>query len=438
MERRDARETLSTLLEGRQVIWAGLRDEDAGTLIDVPGFSHSFCILGADGSDRPWAGLAHERLTGYRPDLETWDIDEDLDTSAARQFRAAILSALDGRSALLPYRPSRFLSALTFMRQESCLNLGLFGGHQAAFDHKPWVETSLRGSGVHVMPWQYVGDHEQDRIVGLLQHGPLILRRSRTSGGEGITKVSTQEGLAANLPTTPETYVCVAPFLDGGLPINVSGTVWRDGVTVGYPSVQLIGIEGAATRPFGYCGNDFGAMDAVDDGVLHRIEESTHDIGRWLARYGYRGTFGVDFLLHDGVLWFTEVNPRFQGSSHVSALLSREVGTADLYMEHILAMLDHPKPPQRPYVEQVRDLPAKSHLVVHSTAPTAGPADLRGLLNAFGDVPFAEGADVLADPGLVVAPGAVIARLHFRDVVTQQGTSLLPSIREALDLGRSG
>ena len=313
---------VSAALANRRLVWAGIRGDDAEPLGDLPQFEASYTIINPYSRRLSVDGAAYEDLTGVRVDLETWDIDDHLGAVETATFRRAMLQALSVPSALLPYRPSSFLSAIYFARRDRCLNLGLFGGHQSAFEHKPWVETSIAGLGVPTIPWTYVADEEQLRTEELLRQGPVMLRRSRTSGGEGIVRVDDAEQVRAQWPRVAEAFVSVAPFLEGGPPVNVGATAWHDGVTVHYPSIQLIGIPDCVTRPFGYCGNDFGLAKQLDRRVLDQIESSTTAIGNWLRSYGYRGTFGVDFLVHDGVPLFTEINPRFQGSTHASCQLA--------------------------------------------------------------------------------------------------------------------
>ena len=239
---------VSAELRHRRLVWAGIRGDDAEPLADLPQFEGAYTIINAYSRRLSVDSKAYEDLTGVRVDLETWDIDDHLGAPETATFRRIMLQALSAPSALLPYRPSSFLSAIWFARRDRCRNLGLFGGHQAAFEHKPWVETSLADLGVRTIPWTYVADEEQLRTEEMLRRGPLILRRSRTSGGEGIVRVDDAGQARLQWPRVSEAFVSVAPFLSGGLPVNVGATAWHDGVTVHYPSVQLIGIPDCVTR----------------------------------------------------------------------------------------------------------------------------------------------------------------------------------------------
>ena len=438
MNRAELLREVSAKLSHRRLVWAGIRGDDAEPLADLPQFEAAYTIINAYSRRLSVDSMAYEDLTGVRVDLEKWDIDEHLDAPETATFRRVMLQALSVPSALLPYRPSRFLSAIWFARRARCLNVGLFGGHQAAFEHKPWVETSLADLGVRTIPWTYVADEEQLSAEQMLRKGPLILRRSRTSGGEGIVRVDDAGQARKQWPKVAEAFVSVAPYISGGLPVNVGATVWHDGVTVHYPSVQLIGIPDCVTRPFGYCGNDYGLVKDLDRAVLDQIESATVTIGNWLRTYGYRGTFGVDFLVHDGVPLFTEINPRFQGSTHASCKLAIDAGESCLMLEHLAAVMGMPAPTQRPVRELTAEAPTLAHFVVHWVGGEAERLDASPLVRLAMATGRAIRAEVQTRPGLLTQRGAAVARIVCRASVTRTGFELIEPFAEVVSEWKAG
>jgi biotin carboxylase len=65
----------------------------------------------------------------------------------------------------------------------------------------------------------------------------------------------------------------------------------------------------------GYCGNDFGAIEAVPPAGLATAATVVRQAGRMLAADGYRGVFGADLVLSEGRAVLVDLNPRFQGST---------------------------------------------------------------------------------------------------------------------------
>lgn len=418
---------VSDKLGGRSLVWAGLRGSDMESLSDLPQWSAAFSIIDAYRQRATVDSLAFEDITGERVDLETWDIDDCRHEPPAQEFRRALLRALSRDSALLPYRPSSFLSAIWFARRDRCLHLGLFGAQQSAFEHKPWVEASLQDVGVATIPWIYVANEERDQCISGFSDGPMVLRTSRTSGGRGFSIVHSVQELLAAWPETSEGIVSVAPYLQGTLPLNIGATVWEDGVTMGYPSFQLIGTPGCTLRPFGYCGNDFAQVRTLPATMIDRIEVTTERIGQWLRMRGYRGTFGVDYLIdRDGELRFTEINPRFQGSTVASGRLAVEGDEPCLLLEHVAAMLALPKPPTVPLRERVAATVPLSQLVVHWTGAESSHIDSSMLEQSAGRL--GGWCDVHSRPTLQVHPHATVCRLTFRRAITSSGYDLENSL----------
>lgn len=433
MRRRELLQQVRRALRGRRLVWAGIRGDDVEPLGDLPELSAAFSLLSAFNRRSSVSGLSYETISGSRVDPETWDIDEHLDAPATAEFRQALLASLVGESALIAYRPSLFLSSAMFARHPHCLSFGVSGALQSAFEHKPWVEVAVAQMGIPRIEWRYVADEEQMDATIALEDRPVMLRKSRTSGGEGFVKVEHPQDIPAHWPHIAEAFVSVAPFLEGGLPVNVGATVWNDGVTVHHPSVQLIGIPELVTREFGHCGNDFGAMRDVDPEVIDQVEDSTKRIGRWMGEHGFRGSFGVDYLVHESRALFTEINPRFQGSTHASAQLDIEAGEADLMLEHIAAWLGLPAPSQSTLRQLVSNTPDFAHLVAHWTGSAAARIGTEPMAELARGAAGTVRIELQPDTDIVCEPGSAILRWTARRRFTASGYELLPDVERIDD-----
>lgn len=433
MRRGELLRLISRELGSRRLVWFGTRGEDVESVADVPQFEAAFSLIAAYTKRPSIQSLALEDIANRRVDLDTYDIDDHLRSAEVGELRAVLLRTLARSSALFTYRPTTFLSGVAFARQDRCRYLGLFKGHQAAFEHKPWLESSIAELGVPHVPWTYISDMDQLDALPLMAEGPVMLRRSRTTGGVGLVKVDEHDRLLELWPEEEEAYVSVAPFIDGAIPVNVGAVAWRDGMTIHHASVQLIGIPGCTNRPFGYCGNDFGAVGSLGANVLDAIERLVGLIAGWLRRLGYRGAFGADFLVKDGVPLFIEVNPRFQGSTHASAQLSVEDGESCLLLEHLAAMLNMDAPPSRRLRDLVPAGTGLAHLVVHKTRAEPHTVDPGLLVSIARSMPGFCRADVLTHTRIVTDRGGTLARITARDRMTYEGFDLSERWRSVVD-----
>ncbi len=423
MKRDDILTLISSKLEGRNLVWFGTRGDDAESAAAIPEFKAAFSILAAHRRRHSVRSLSLEELSGVRVDLDTYEIDEEPDHEAFAVFRQTALKALAGRTAVFTYRPSVLVSSLCFARRDNCRYIGMFKDFQAAFEHKPWVESSVRDLGVPAIPWHYVADEDQlDSLIDLSE-GPAMLRRSRSSGGTGLVRVENFAELQEHWPRQVEAYVSVAPYIDGGLPLNVGGVVWHDGVTLHPLSLQLIGQPECTTRPFGYCGNDYTATGSLDPVIIAQIQHDTHKIGDWLRRHGFLGAFGVDFLVKDGVALFTEINPRFQGSTHLSSEISTLMGESCIVLEHLAASLGADAPPSLDLADFAADSNC-SHVVVHWTGEQPAHIDGTQLVAMFDRSSRLRRSDVVVRPAIACNPNATVARLTFDGSVSTTGFDL--------------
>jgi len=199
----------------------------------------------------------------------------------------------------------------------------------------------------------------------------------------------------------------------------------------------LIGIESCVRGRFGYCGNDFAAtLDAIGKGAIQELEQMTTSIGVWLWRNGYVGAFGVDALFHEGELYLTEINPRFQGSSASSADLDDALGRDNIFSHHLAACLGLDGPEQADAtlceiaVEQAKERYALSNVICYNSS--GGGMRLRedGVLPE----PLGPHATTYGIPRteVIVEPEAMLFKIRTDLSVTDDGYALTE--QTAIDL----
>jgi hypothetical protein len=422
----DARDAVRRALGGRRLIWVGIRGEDGEALRQLPELKASFATIAQLRSGALPAGsnVTLESLLGRRPDLDAPDFDLE-STDAAREFRRLLMREVSGRCVVMTYRPTSLVAALAFSMAETMTLAGMFRDRQQAFENKPWVETRLALEGVRGLVWRYVANEHRSRVKNWVGDRPHVLRASRSSGGVGIALVNTPEEVEALWPQEPDEFVAVAPYLDASISVNLSGCVFDDGAIRLHPvSVQLIGIASCTSRPFGYCGNDFAAAASIDDDLLDEIDALGRRVGTWLYGERYRGAFGIDALIHEGNVHFTEINARFQGSSSLSAEIAADLDTPDLFIDHLAATLGVPAQAGGLSVKEwARSQPDVAQIVVHNTTPGGLRLDeATPLPDHTSGVRLAQVAR-----GVTVDPGATLCRATVPRRVTTTGVDLDPA-----------
>ena len=151
------------------------------------------------------------------------------------------------------------------------------------------------------------------------------------AGGTGTVIVDSEGAYAAASADLGDSEVWVSSYA-GSLSFNVNAIATRQGTAVGYPSVQIVGQAALRSRQAGHCGNDFSAAASVPRALLESIREQTSRIGVWMARQGFHGLFGLDFVVCDATAeaCAVDLNPRWQGSTSLEAQAERRQGRVPL------------------------------------------------------------------------------------------------------------
>lgn len=147
---------------------------------------------------------------------------------------------------------------------------------------------------------------------------PFILKKSKSSGGINVIKISNMAELELNLKTlevtenTPQDWI-LQEFIDGKA---VSCTMISNGRQTEIISVnrQIIG-EKFLNSPgeFMYCGN------IVPSNLLKSEEEAIKKITLLIAStLNLKGINGFDYVLKNGIPYLMEINPRIPGSIRAS------------------------------------------------------------------------------------------------------------------------
>lgn len=405
---------------GRALVWVGVRGSDAEPLLVLDCLRHSFSLSAPLGSDTLESDIVLESMRGRRFDLNAYSTDSD-ESSEFRHFCRLFAAALGDSTLVMTYRPAAFVDSEAFIRRDRVTHIGAFHGFQRAFEHKPWVETELARLGVPMVPWRYCSSSSLAAVAAAIATGPQIARLQRSSGGIGLLRIEEPD----QIPTSwlaPETLLSLAPDLSPNTSLNVTGCVFPSGGARFYgPSVQLVGIGVCTTRTFAYCGNDFGAARQVDGDVWARMQQYCLIIGRWLHSKGYVGTFGVDTLLHDGVLYVSEINPRFQGTSVLSARAAESIGISDAFLDQLAAFMGLEIPDAPPLTVQAQEQARLAQVIVFNTATS-------DVQRTKATVPISIVG--LPEPDLVVEPHAMLFKLMSNDQVTSDGHSLAPEVED--------
>jgi hypothetical protein len=205
---------------------------------------------------------------------------------------------------------------------------------------KSALRRILPSLGIEPIPHEIVDLAKADfstieRRFGL----PSVVQLPTGAGGSGTFFIRTPRELRSLQERLGTQDVIVSKFISGFAP-NINAVVLDDSVLLSYPSVQLVGVPECTPLEGGYCGNDFSATQRLPNGAVQTIYDQTCRIGGWMGEQGFRGMWGIDFVVDGSRVYPVEVNARFQGSTRLLTELQYLDGQAPLVLSHVASFLE--------------------------------------------------------------------------------------------------
>lgn len=174
----------------------------------------------------------------------------------------------------------------------------------------------------------------------------FVLQDEQLSGGKGtfiVDDYSSYKKALANLKDT-STYrrVVVSDVVKNARERSIQACITKHGVFCGPLQRQIVrnpylaNLESATGDK--WCGIQIYKSDQETE-LQSQAEQAAQKVGEALKETGYKGIFGIDFLLDDNDEMFViEVNPRITGATPLLAALFNDNDSIPFYMLHILEL----------------------------------------------------------------------------------------------------
>lgn len=170
---------------------------------------------------------------------------------------------------------------------------------------------------------------------------PFVMQHPQKGGGKGTFFVKDQRSFntAKQLLRREETEEFIITKLIKGPSPSMTGCVTRHGVLSTRPQYQICD-EPLLNRNPGrgglFCGHDWSLP--FSDKVLKQAKEVVDKIGSYFKKEGYKGIFGLDFILDakKEELYVVECNPRLLASFPALTMVQVENGELPIIAFHLL------------------------------------------------------------------------------------------------------
>ena len=313
----------SAVPDGSTFGFQGLRSADSITVENIVPLDFLIaCDYGIDGPewDRRLRYFAVERGLNRRIVWTHASLVEAYEGALGPQIRE-FLSQGDGPRYVIPYRSTEFLAKLAEEAGDGLRVLANPVELKTRFDDKVAFRRRAVEAGLDAPPGEVAALGE----LGARQFeefGPaMIVSEKIGSSGNQTHLVASLDELSRKREELigklgADAPVIASAFLDGPA-VGAAGVIYDGKPRMSRPSVMLTGIPGCSMHRFDYAGSDYAAYRRVSPEGRRKIEEATFQIGEWIAGAGYRGIYGVDFIVHREKPYALELNPRVLGTTQL-------------------------------------------------------------------------------------------------------------------------
>ena len=445
----------------------GLRAVDSITMENIVPLDFLIaCDYGLDGPewDRRLRYFSVERGGNRRIVWTHSSLVEAYEGALGAQIRR-YLSEVDAPRYVIPYRSTEFLGNLAEETEGRLRILANPVDIKTRFDDKVSFRRCAVEAGFGVPPGDIsaLGDLGHEHLE---EFGPVMIISERIgSSGNQTHFIDSAEALTEKRDELIEklgsdALIIVSTFLSGPA-VGAAGVIYEGKPWMSHPSVMFTGIPGCSMHRFDYAGSDYAAYRLVSEESRRKIEEFTLKIGEWIAESGYRGIYGVDFIVHEDEPYALELNPRVLGTTQLMTELEEIHGDSPTTTywhlaeflkpgaaldEHrsLLAELDAPE--LCGFQLLIRNTSAESMRIGHSLAPGIYTVD-NGMPEfvrqgfRLGDVQDGDEVLVTCSPpakGTIVEPRGAFCKLEGVSSIYEGGEAqITPNAREMIDAFRS-
>jgi glutathione synthase/RimK-type ligase-like ATP-grasp enzyme len=263
---------------------------------------------------------------------------EGLLTGPIAQRIATVLT--DGPRRVISWCSTETMEALAAASNGSLQILAVPVALQEQFEDKVAFRRALPTLGIEPVPHDICHLSAVDFARSKQRFGlPFVVQMATGYGGSGTFFITSQDQLLSLQNEKDDQEVTVSKYIAGLAP-NVTGVVLDDGLLMAHPTVQLVGVPQCVDWPSKYCGNDFAAAQLLPDHIIQTLYDQMRKIGAWMAEHGFRGLFGIDFVVDGPHVYPLEINPRLQGSTAILTELQNVSGQVPLWLLHVVGHLE--------------------------------------------------------------------------------------------------
>lgn len=310
----------------------------AWTRLGLEKYFDSYQIMSAQAWDieNKYPGLT---MTELGVKLEKMQTQAMVSTERFRE----LASVLSPKSKFIPYKPvilPEWLDASRLIQTDKRFTL--------SYENKRIFREYFQG----LVPFAVFSIRDktelmstQEAYAAIADAKPVVIQDESLSGGRGTFVVKNFEQYQHAIDTlhslSPKGKVVVSEFVSDAVEWSVQCCVTKHGIFIGPAQRQLVRHPALCMpddpRGDKFCGAQIVHENGLQENIVQKMKEAATIVGNRAKDDGYRGVFGLDFLIKDQQLYLLEMNARMTG---VTPLLTMMAGSNDIpfFLLHALEL----------------------------------------------------------------------------------------------------
>lgn len=194
---------------------------------------------------------------------------------------------------------------------------------------------------------------------------PLVVQFGHGWAGKTTYFIKTKKEFTSLSKKFPRTIVKVTKKIDGYTVLN-NCCIYKDSVLIGPAAIQLNAIPELYPKPGVTCGRQW-PVKFLNKKEIDKIHDISKKVGRIMMKAGYKGFFGLDFLVDASScqIYLSEINARLTASANFYTYLESGLNKIPLAIYHIASFLKK----NIPYKEEANEHIVGSQLIFRKNTP---------------------------------------------------------------------
>lgn len=247
-------------------------------------------------------------------------------------------TSINKQAVIIPFKPSAKIDFLCRQNHWICAS----NNHQLNrnLEDKIAFQQLCQKYNLPQIP-STIDSFNQDNFLKYQEKYQSMLVVQSPFGWAGKSTFSSDNWLEIKNKIPANSMVKFSPFVEGYSLLN-NCCLTSKGLIQSPPALQYTGVKPFTNNPFTTIGRQWPSL--APENIQKAIKIITQDFSKILEDLGYKGFFGLDFMVSKGKVYLLECNPRLTASFAFYHQIETNLGLTSLFLFHLLQFvnIDYP------------------------------------------------------------------------------------------------